>query len=315
MEREHAAPCRRTKPRGRERELRPEKGNKEVSTRAVIGQRRRFHHLFRTGIIRWQWLDLAAQSCKYRKASADNQRVPRWDNPDILSSYVHLQKVSGAMTNAVFFVSFNPSRNPTSPSMSPLLTPTMPPSDPDLPLSPAQFPPTLLLRIYGPSSDALISRTEELRILHVLSTQYGLGPKVFGTFANGRVEQFFPSRALTSQELRDKAVSRGIARRMRELHSVDMMALGYQEEDLEVPTVWKSINEWIPAAKEVLTTLGAHGGRWEMWVENVALHRLPEEIETYKKWMMEQESSRLVFARKSTGSMEGQGWRKKVYVS
>jgi choline kinase len=175
----------------------------------------------------------------------------------------------------------------------------MPPSDPDLPLLPSQYPPTLLLRIYGPSSDALISRTEELRILHVLSTQYGLGPRVFGTFANGRVEQFFPSRALTSVEMRDKLVSRGIARRMRELHSVDMLALGYQAEDLEVPTVWKSINEWIPAAKEVLTTLGAHGGRWEMWVEKAALHRLPEEIEVYKRWMMEQEPSRLVFARES----------------
>lgn len=173
----------------------------------------------------------------------------------------------------------------------------MPPSDPDLPLLPEQYPPTLLLRIYGPSSDALISRTEELRILHTLSSQYGLGPTVYGTFANGRVEQFFPSRALTADEMRRKDVSRGIARRMRELHSVDMLALGYEPEGLEVPTVWKSINEWIPAAKEVLTTLGAHGGRWEMWVENAALHRLPEEMEAYRKWMLEQEPSRLVFAR------------------
>ena len=64
--------------------------------------------------------------------------------------------------------------------MSPLLTPTMPPTDPahPPPLTRDQFPPTLLLRVYGPSSDSLISRTEELRILHVLSGAYGLGPKL-----------------------------------------------------------------------------------------------------------------------------------------
>lgn len=229
---------------------------------------------------------------------ANKQRVSKWESPDILPSYLHLQKVSGALTNAVFFVSFNPSRTPTSPSMSPLLTPTMPPSDPDLPLSPAVFPPTLLLRIYGPSSDALISRTEELRILHVLSSQYGLGPTVFGTFVNGRVEQFFPSRALTPNEMRDRVVSRGIARRMRELHSVDLRALGYDKEDLKQPTVWKCINEWIPAAREVLTTL-SQDKKWETWVERVGLHKLPEEVERYQRWVEQQGESRLVFSRES----------------
>jgi choline kinase len=181
--------------------------------------------------------------------------------------------------------------------MSPLLTPTMPPSDPDLPLSPEHYPPTLLLRIYGPSSDALISRTEELRILHVLSTQYGLGPKVFGTFENGRVEQFFPSQALTADELRDPLVSRGIARRMRELHHVDLKALGYEKGGDGDPIVWKSLGEWEPIAGEVLTTLGGYGGRWEIWVETFGLHRLGEEIRVYKDWVDQHSSKGLVFSR------------------
>lgn len=227
------------------------------------------------------------------------QRVPLWNAPNLLPSYIHLQKVSGALTNAVFFLSFNPSRRPTSPSMSPLLTPTMPPSDPDLPLHPEHFPPTLLLRIYGPSSDALISRTEELRILHVLSTQYGLGPTVFGTFENGRVEQFFPSRALTADELRQPLISRGIARRMRELHHVDLQALGYDEGKAGTPIVWKCLTEWAPAASEVLNTLGGYGGRWEMWVETFGLHRLGEEIRVYKEWVMQQPVQELVFSRES----------------
>lgn len=175
----------------------------------------------------------------------------------------------------------------------------MPPSDPDLPLHPDQFPPTLLLRIYGPSSDALISRTEELRILHVLSSQYGLGPRVFGTFENGRVEQFFPSRALTPEEMREPLVSRGIARRMRELHYVDLKALGYEHGADSMPMIWKCLEDWAGSAREVLDILGGYGGRWEVWVEDFGLHRLGDEIKTYKEWTEQHTHKDLVFSRES----------------
>ncbi|BGP37335.1 hypothetical protein JCM10450v2_001242 [Rhodotorula kratochvilovae] len=82
--------------------------------------------------------------------------------------------------------------------------------------------PTLLLRVYGPQSGSLISRRNELYILHTLSSQYGIGPHVLGTFGNGRVEEYFHSRALTKDEMRDPRVSRWIGRRMRELHSVEL---------------------------------------------------------------------------------------------
>ncbi|BGP05409.1 hypothetical protein JCM10049v2_001215 [Rhodotorula toruloides] len=82
--------------------------------------------------------------------------------------------------------------------------------------------PTVLLRIYGPSSGSLISRKNELYILHTLSSQYGIGAHVLGTFGNGRVEEYFHSRALVKEEMRDPRVSRWIGRRMRELHSVDL---------------------------------------------------------------------------------------------
>ncbi|BGP19049.1 hypothetical protein JCM10213_009241 [Rhodosporidiobolus nylandii] len=82
--------------------------------------------------------------------------------------------------------------------------------------------PTLLLRVYGPQSGSLISRRTELHILHTLSSQYGIGAHVLGTFANGRVEEYFHSRALSKEEMRDPRVSRWIGRRMRELHSVEL---------------------------------------------------------------------------------------------
>jgi len=186
--------------------------------------------------------------------------------------------------------------------MSPLLTPTMPPSDPSRPppLALDQYPPTLLLRIYGPSSGALISRTEELRILHVLSTQYGLGPQVYGTFMNGRVEQFFPSRALTATEMRDPIISRGIARRMRELHSVDLRSLGYESAE---PMVWRCLREWSSLAEEVLAALESAGGKWEVWAEKFGLHRVRQEMETYRSWVQGEAGKGVVFARESAFSL------------
>jgi len=224
-----------------------------------------------------------------------------WISSHLTPSSIHLQKVSGALTNAVFFVSFNPNPKPTSPSMSPLLTPTMPPLDPDRlpPLMRDQYPSTLLLRVYGPSSGALISRTEELRILHVLSTVYGLGPKVFGTFLNGRVEQFFPSRALTARELREPLISRGIARRMRELHSVDLRMLGYDAERAAEPMVWTCLRKWSLLAEEVIAELETVGGRWEAWVEAFGLHRLKQDVDVYFKWVQGEagKGKGVVFAR------------------
>ena len=185
-------------------------------------------------------------------------------------------------------MSYNPLPTATSPAMSPLLTPTIPRIDPS---KPDQYPPTLLFRVYGPSSGALISRTEELRILHVLSTQYGLGPKVYGTFDNGRVEQFFPSRALTAAELRDPAVSRGIAKRMRELHSVDLKALGYRSAE---PMVWRCLREWAALAEDVLVALERAGSPLDF-----SLHSVREEMERYRSWVQAQGPGGVVFAREA----------------
>lgn len=185
-----------------------------------------------------------------------------------------------------------------------MLTPTMPPSDPDhpAPFQIGEHPPTLLFRVYGPSSDALISRTEELRILHILSTQYGLGPRIYGTFENGRVEQFFPSRALKAEELRDPDVSRAIGRRMRELHSVDLKALGYEDGKAAEPVVWRCLREWVLLAEAVLAPLRENGGRWEVYVETFGLHKLAAEIESYRKFIGEADA--VVFARESNRDLQ-----------
>ena len=223
----------------------------------------------------------------------DELGVPGWaDLPtDTPSTLLHIHKISGALTNAVFFISIPPTPiyiAPLSPSaidhhpktsgpatpvrsppphhpltvleelergrqdITPMGTPrphraassvddrikarqeeeaeaARPPPPPNVVSLEA---PTVLLRVYGPSSGALISRKTELHILHTLSSDYAIGPRVLGTFGNGRIEEYFHSRALVKEEMRDERVSRWIGRRMRELHQVPLQTMQLPADDV-----------------------------------------------------------------------------------
>jgi choline kinase len=149
----------------------------------------------------------------------------------IKSQDIKVHKVSGSLTNAVFFVSCH------------------------------SFPRgarTLLLRIYGPSSGSLISRPRELHTLHVLSSQYHIGPRVYGTFENGRVEEYFESTTLTPSDIRDPTISRWIGARMAELHSVDIDAVeGTSPHSSRKAKEWDigamiNVKAWLALAEDVL---------------------------------------------------------------
>ncbi|KIY69694.1 protein kinase subdomain-containing protein PKL/CAK/ChoK [Cylindrobasidium torrendii FP15055 ss-10] len=156
-------------------------------------------------------------------------RVPSWSG-DFDPQGLKVQKVSGSMTNAVFFVSY-----PSRPKVH-----------------------TLLLRVYGPSSGSLISRPRELHNLHILSSKYNIGPKVYGTFENGRLEEYFESTTLQAADMRDPITSSWIGSRMAEFHSVDLDVI---EESAPEPegthlqgknSATTNVDSWIPLAKNVL---------------------------------------------------------------
>ncbi|KAF7339758.1 Choline kinase [Mycena sanguinolenta] len=181
--------------------------------------------------------DLRLHARHYKQASFAERllqclrslKVPTWLSPEITPQDIRIFKVSGSLTNAVFFVS-----------------------------SSLHEPRTVLLRIYGPSSGSLISRTRELHTLHILSSQYHIGPRVYGTFENGRVEEYFHSTVLTASDLRDPKISRWVGARMAELHSVDIEAV----EDTSPANrgegkgweigVKKNVKSWIHPARDVL---------------------------------------------------------------
>ena len=99
----------------------------------------------------------------------------------------------------------------------------------------------LLLRIYGPQVEHLIDRESELQILTRLARKR-IGPRLLGTFSNGRFEEFLHAEPLTSKELRNPETSVQIAKRMRELHEgIDLL----KKEREAGPFVWQNWDKWV----------------------------------------------------------------------
>ena len=154
--------------------------------------------------------------------------MPSWSQTTAPHPLPCIRKVAGSLTNAVFFV--------TSPSTSSR---------------------TLLLRVYGPSTGALIPRLRELQVLHVLSSRSKLGPRIYGTFTNGRLEEYFDSVTLTATDIREPQISAYIGARMAELHGVDLETIEGQSHGSNVEIgVRKNVHSWLPHARDVLALPG-----------------------------------------------------------
>jgi choline kinase len=135
----------------------------------------------------------------------------------------------------------------------------------------------------------------------MLSSVYGIGPRVFGTFGNGRVEEYFESSALTAGEMREPQISRWIARRMRELHRVDVTIVSGDEwSERELVSVKRNMRDWLAPASEVLDLVTEDSGTvaelnethpWWHVKEDIDLDRLYREWDAYLSWLKKYEST------------------------
>ncbi|KAI9572718.1 choline kinase cytoplasm [Boletus coccyginus] len=238
------------------------------------------------GVLRFVLLTLSLPRRSFQSPSFATQlvslvvtlRVPAWCTAQQLDpTQITIRKASGSLTNAVYFVSYPPSSIPT-----------------------------ILLRIYGPSSGSLISRSRELHTLHILSSRYHIGPRIYGTFSNGRIEEYFDSITLGPSDLRDEKISRCIGARMAEFHSVEITAV---EGPLAVRSLegksWeigvkKNVKTWLPKAREVL----AHPNVDESDRVVLNLDTFVEGWVRYLRWLSQVEkvegASRRVFAHNDT---------------
>ncbi|KAI2639324.1 kinase-like protein [Xylaria nigripes] len=157
------------------------------------------------------------------------RRVPL-DSGDAIS----VERLSGALTNAVYVV-------------------TPPKGLTERVESGKKNPAKLLLRVYGPKVEHIIDRQNELNVLRRLGRKK-IGPRLLGTFANGRFEQYLNAVTLTSEDLRDPDTSKQIAKRMRELH--DGMEL-LEEEKAGGPAVLKNWDHWLARVSQAISFMDA----------------------------------------------------------
>lgn len=158
------------------------------------------------------------------------RRVPLGDTD--AADAVSVERLSGALTNAVYVV--------TPPSDLSCLTKST------SSVTSIKMPEKLLLRIYGPQVEHLIDRDIELAILRRLAKKK-IGPRLLGTFTNGRFEQYFNASPLNPTLLRDSETSIHIARRMRELHEgIELL----DHERFEGPGIWKNWYKWVEMAEK-----------------------------------------------------------------
>ncbi|KAG0167619.1 hypothetical protein DFQ30_005854 [Apophysomyces sp. BC1015] len=160
------------------------------------------------------------------------------------------------MTNAVFFVTFRNRR--------------------------------MLLRVYGVGCDQILDRANELRWLSRLS-QLGLGPRLLGTFDNGRFEEYLDSTTLTHADLRDPELSCSIASRLCQLHTTVIKA--YPAPSTVALQIWKNVGRWSEAIGQFQET----DHSWVSRFQALDLTLLRKEITTCKA-ILNTLSSPIVFA-------------------
>ncbi|KAK3065504.1 hypothetical protein LTS18_006215 [Coniosporium uncinatum] len=217
------------------------------------------------------------------------------------SGEIEVERLSGALTNAVYVVSPPKNLPLPKPSQGGGQTPngfTQPSK---------REPPKLLLRIYGPQVEHLIDRDAELQILRRLARKK-IGPRLLGTFTNGRFEEFFYARTLTPKDLRDKETSKQIAKRMRELHEgIDLLPT---ERDAG-PFVWQNWDKWVQRVGEIVTFLDGkvkHGddSNGKGFICGLEWKAFKSAVDKYRGWLDAQYGgaqnlkAKLVFAHNDT---------------
>jgi len=153
---------------------------------------------------------------------------------------IDVARLSGALTNAVYVV--KPPKILPEPSGH---------DESNAATGSRRRPIQLLLRIYGPQVEHLIDREAELAILRRLARKH-IGPRLLGSFHNGRFEEFLHAKTLSANDLRDPETSKQIAKRMKELHE----GIELLQSELEAgPAVFINWDKWVDRCEKVITWL------------------------------------------------------------
>ncbi|KAI9305143.1 kinase-like domain-containing protein [Cunninghamella echinulata] len=180
--------------------------------------------------------------------------------PDWVSqkSELTINRISGALTNAIYFVDGNGTRR--------------------------------LLRVYGIGVDQFIDREKELAWLARLG-RLNLGPRLLGIFGNGRFEEYVKSVTLNHHDIRDPVTSTQIAQCLARQHSIVNIYQPPHDQELEV---WKNIDKWYQLALVLLPKISEKDQERAKILDMFDFKRLGKEIDDCKN-ILEKVKSPIVF--------------------
>ncbi|GAB0095267.1 choline/ethanolamine kinase [Sergentomyia squamirostris] len=193
--------------------------------------------------------DLAARICRDYLTGA-------WKT--VSPEEIKFKRVSGGLSNYLYYVSLPDSTRTSSRSSSISLTSAAPinlvskrarkgSSDEFLRNDNMLEPQEVLLRIYGHThgEQALETMLTETVVFALLSERK-LGPKLHGIFPGGRIEQYIPARALKTHELSNSRISVKIAEKTAEIHSLDIPV------SKEPDWLWSTMERWLKSVETIL---------------------------------------------------------------
>eukprot|EP00737_Agarophyton_chilense_P000815 gb/GEZJ01000905.1/.p1 GENE.gb/GEZJ01000905.1/~~gb/GEZJ01000905.1/.p1 ORF type:complete len:346 (+),score=54.12 gb/GEZJ01000905.1/:948-1985(+) len=126
-----------------------------------------------------------------------------------LSPPLHVQQISGGITNKLFKVSSAKNENGS-----------------------------VVLRIFGAEDVFTHDQREQENSLFYQLSQAGIAPGLHAVFGNGRVEQYYDARPITLDEMTTDVVGNGVAKAMARMHSFRPTGISLQLR------VWQELDAW-----------------------------------------------------------------------
>lgn len=134
-------------------------------------------------------------------------------------------------------------------------------------------PSQVLMRMYGqiPSEGSDTTVTES--VICTLLSERNLGPKLYGVFPGGRLEEYIPARALTLQQLKDPEISLLIAKKLARVHVL-------QAPLVKEPTwLFNNMSRWLKYAHSIkVDTVPSHN-------HSLAVNLLTADLASEVNWL------------------------------
>ncbi|XP_006633835.3 choline/ethanolamine kinase [Lepisosteus oculatus] len=144
-------------------------------------------------------------------------------------------------------------------------------------------PRQVLLRIYGAILQGVDSVVLE-SVMFAILAERALGPRLFGIFPEGRLEQYLPSNRLLTEQLRIPDISAEIAVKMSRFHGMSMPF------NKEPKWLFGTIERYMQQILKLKFTREAHVKKFNRLMN----YNLPEELKSLRK-LLESTPSPVVF--------------------